>query len=151
MNKKTLNRIIIAVLLTSNLILLGFIFFSRPPRPPMPKQFIIKKLGFDKVQIEKYEGLIKTHQEAMFQLESKMKVSKKELYSSLSRYDDMQANDSLLAELGKTQIEIEKLHYQHFSEIKKICRKEQIPAFEALSVEFVNLFSRGGIKKGKRK
>jgi hypothetical protein len=151
MNKKTLNRLLIAVLLITNLLLLGFIFFSKHPHPPGPKHFIVKKLGFDREQIEKYEGLIKSHQEAMQKLESKMKASKNELYSSLSKNEDKPANDSLLVELGKTQIEIEKLHYQHFSEIKKICRKEQIPAFEALTVELVNLFNRGGMKKGKRR
>ena len=151
MTKKNLNRVLIAVLLISNLLLLGFIFFSKPPHPPRPKHIIVKKLGFDKEQIAKYEALIKTHREAMFQLESKMKVSKNELYSSLSKNEDKPANDSLLAELGKTQMEIEKLHYQHFSEIKKICRKEQIPAFETLSGELVNLFNRGGLVKEKRK
>jgi protein CpxP len=151
MTKRILNRVLIAVLLISNLLLLGFIFFSKPPHPPRPKHIIVKKLSFDKGQIAKYESLIKTHQEGIMQLEAKMKASKTALYKSLLKNEDNPTNDSLFAELGNTQIEIEKLHYQHFREIKKICRTEQIPAFEALSGELVNLFNRGGMKKGKRK
>ncbi len=148
MNKNTFYRILIAVLLLTNLSLIGFIFL-RKPQHPSPKHFIIQKLSFDKEQIENYEKLIKTHQDGILQLELRMKALKNELYALLSKKEASPPNDSIISELGKTQIEIEELNYQHFSEIKKLCRKEQIQAFETLTGELVKLFFRGEIKKRK--
>ncbi len=147
MNKKTLNRIIIAVLLTSNLILLGFIFFSRPPRPPMPKEVIIKKLGFDKDQKAEYLQLTKVHHEAVMALESKIKEKKKELYSTLANANGNTNVDSLAKAIGQIQTEIEHTHYSHFTAIKNLCRKEQLPAFNELSKELGDLFFRHRKKK----
>ena len=147
MNKKTLNRIIIAVLLTSNLLLLGFIFFARPPHPPMPKQVIIKKLGLDKNQSEKYLLLTKKHREAVIVLESKIKDKKNELYRNLSTTADSADTNAAAVEIGKIQTEMEQLHYAHFLEIKNLCRKEQLPAFNELSKELVDLFFRHRMKK----
>ncbi len=147
MNKKTLNRIIIAVLLTSNLILLGFIFFSRPPRPPMPKEVIIKKLGFDKDQKAEYLQLTKAHHEAVMALESKIKEKKKELYSTLSATEDSAIINAAASEIGQIQTEIEYTHHKHFTEIKNLCRKEQLPAFNELSKELGDLFFRHRKKK----
>jgi hypothetical protein len=147
MNKKTLNSIIIAVLLTSNLILLGFIFFSKPPHPPMPKQVIIKKLGLDKTQTADYLQLTKAHQEAVIALESKIKEKKKELYITLANANGNTNVDSLANAIGQIQTEIEHTHYKHFTEIKNLCRKEQLPAFNELSKELGDLFFRHRKKK----
>ena len=147
MNKKTLNRIIIAVLLTSNLILLGFIFFSRPPLPPMPKELIFKKLGFDKDLKAEYLQLTKVHHEAVMALEAKIKEKKKELYSTLANENGSTNVDSLAKAIGQIKTEIEHTHYSHFTAIKNLCRKEQLPAFNELSKELVDLFFRHRKKK----
>jgi len=147
MNKQLINRLIIAALLISNLLLLGFCFFSKPPHPPRPKQLIIKKLDFDKTQIAKFEALIKSHQDGIIALEESIKTKKNELYSSLAESTESSKTEMLISEIGKTQSEIEKLHYRHFEEIKKLCREDQLPAYKELSKELVNLFFKHRMKR----
>lgn len=147
MNKKILNSIIIVVLIATNLFLLGFIFFSKPPHPPMPKQVIIKKLGLDKTQTANYLQLTKAHHEVVIALESKIKEKKNELYSTLANGNGNVNVDSLANAIGQIQTEIEHTHYKHFIEIKNLCRKEQLPAFNELSKELGDLFFRHRKKK----
>lgn len=147
MSKQLIYRLIIVVLLISNLLLLGFCFYSKPPHPPMPKQIIIKKLNFDKAQIAKFEVLIKSHRDGIIAREESIKTKKNELYSSLAETANNSKTELLISEIGKSQTEIENLHYKHFEEIKKLCREEQLPAFKELSKELVNLFFRHRMKR----
>ena len=113
----------------------------------MPKEVIIKKLGFDKDQKAEYLQLTKAHHEDVMALESNIKEKKKELYSTLANGNGNANVDSLAKAIGQIQTEIEHTHYKHFTEIKNLCRKEQLPAFNELSKELGDLFFRHRKKK----
>ena len=147
MNRRSLNIIFISILILSNLVLAGFILFRKPPHPPKPREIIIRKLNFDKEQAEKYDLLIKAHQESIIVNEKKMLSLKNGLYGSLSKNGHGSNSDSLSLEIGKIQTEMERIHYSHFLEIKKLCKAEQLPAFEALTVELAKMFSRPQMKR----
>ena len=147
MNRRSLNILLISTLLLSNLLLVAFIVFRRPPHPPMLREIIVRKLNFDKEQISKYDIFIKAHQEGIRANEKKMLDLKTELYSSLSKKENETFADSLSLAIGKIQTKTEKIHFQHFIEIKKLCKAEQLPAFEALTVELAKMFSRPQMKR----
>jgi hypothetical protein len=91
--------------------------------------------------------LVKSHRDALIALESRIKDSKKELYTNLANTNGNTNIDSIAIVIGQIQTEIEHTHYKHFQEIKDLCRKEQIPAFNELSKELGDLFFRHRKKK----
>jgi hypothetical protein len=72
---------------------------------------------------------------------------KTELYSSLSKKENETFADSISVAIDKIQTETEKIHFQHFIEIKKLCKSELITAFESLSLELSKLFSKPQMKR----
>lgn len=143
MNKQNMYKYLSALLLLTNLLVIGFIFSSKFTHPHHngPKDLIIKKLNFDQDQGAKYEELIKWHRGEMNRTQSQMLILKKSLYSKLNSEVSSAEKDSLVNEIGILQTQIERINYKHFDDIKALCRKDQLPAFEKLSFELADLFS----------
>lgn len=146
MSKRSLNILLIAGLLLSNLLLISFIVFRKPPHPPKPREIIIRKLDFDKEQLAKYDLLILEHQKQIKAKEQEMMSLKKELYTELSKAEASDKSDSLSLEIGKVQTQIEQVHFKHFGDIKGICKAEQLAAYQALTQELSKMFSRPRMK-----
>ena len=127
MNKVKLLSIIIVGLLISNLALVCFLFFKKPPFPKQegPRDSVIEKLHFDDSQIKEYDKMIGIHRTEILAKENEIRILKNKLYSTLkqSKNDTV---DSLIQQLGKVQCEIETIHYAHFEAIKKLCHENQI-------------------------
>ena len=143
MNKVKILSFISIGLLIANLALIGFLISnkSRHPKRERPFKIISEKLKFDELQVGKYEDLIKTHQASMKVTEEQLLSLKNELYTSLADTSKKKMTDSLFAEIGKQQASIEKIHYNHFLDLKNLCRPEQMSAFEALSSNIAKLFA----------
>jgi len=144
MNRKKFYIITIALLFISNLATLFFIMQKGKQKYPVEntKEIIIKKLGFNEQQIVTYEKLIEQHKENIFANDKKIFQLKKELYSLLLTNANEQQTDSLTTEIIKVQKEIETVHFNHFKDIKTICKPEQAQKFEALAWELNTLFSK---------
>ncbi|MBU0696885.1 MAG: hypothetical protein KKE39_10245 [Bacteroidetes bacterium] len=144
MTKTKFLTIGVVILLILNFGTLTFLFTKKPPHPLKfeqegPKKIIIERLGFDKQQIEKYELLIKNHQQAIEKLQKEIKESKNELYATLVTSDT--SNVELLEkEISYLQLEIEKTHYQHFQDIKILCKPNQLIKFNDLALDLAKLF-----------
>ena len=105
-----------------------------------PRNIIIKKLDFDDRQIKQYESLIQWHRGEIDKSQEQMVQLKNELYSTLVD-SNTATKDSLINEISIIQKNIETIHYKHFQDIKKICKTEQLVAFEKLSKEIAALFA----------
>ena len=141
MNKLKILYATIIVLLLSNLLLAGAFFIrGRFHHGEGPKKIIIEKLHFDKNQIATYEKLITAHRAAIKANREKLATQKNELYSTLVVENNSQ-KDSLLSEINKTQLAIENIHYNHFLDIKKICKPSQQAYFNDLTEEIASLFA----------
>jgi UDP-glucose 6-dehydrogenase len=151
MNKSKLNTIIVIGLLLSNIILVCFILFKKPPHPmrPKPREIIIEKLGFDENQVAAYDVIIKEHQKNIRNKEEQIMNVKKQLYFLVGNNIENNLKDSLITQLGNLQMDIENIHYSHFVEIKKICKPEQMERFNQLLDEIAILFSRPMMEKPK--
>ena len=149
MKKDSILIVCIIALLLLNLGTLGFLFSEStghkpPPKPILPEmqkpgELIIERLNFDKTQQKLYQELIQEHHKAIRLLENKRFNLKEILYHSLKKEDH--SIDTIVEQLGNLQKEIELTHYNHFTEIKAICKPEQMNAFDSLAEDFANIFN----------
>ncbi len=143
--------LIIAVvgLLGLNLAIIGAIFI-RERRPPLrgegsgrnePKLFVIEKLKFDEKQIMEYEALIEVHRSQRETSNQKIHYLKNELYASVAQ-GSSEIRDSLIGSVLEEQKKLELINYNHFADIKMLCRPEQQKEFDELSKKLLDIFSR---------
>lgn len=130
-------------LVTSNLLLAGFILFKKPPphRKHLPRKIIIKKLNFNEDQIERYNLLIDDHKALIEDKERKIIIAKNQLYRQLAEPVLNDQSDSLLLVIANAQKEIEGIHFNHFKEIKNLCNSDQQELFTALAGKLANIFT----------
>lgn len=157
MNKLNFYKFLIAALVISHIILLSFMFFGNKKKRTFegPKKVIIERLAFDARQTESYEKLIVEHQKTIASKSKEIRKIKNSLYAHLcADTQNVMRTDSLQAALTTVKSNIEKIHYDHFLDIKALCTPEQIPAFNKLSKDIAKLFSKEKsplAKKSKKK
>lgn len=147
-SKTLVAAVVVLILLNVSLLIFGSL---RPPHHPSGtndgvKHTIAKKLNFDTDQIARYEQIIVIHQQKIKEQEELIKVAKNELYRNL-RNDDQTIKESTLRKIGLLQTNIEQIHYDHFIEIKNLCKEEQLAFFNELQTELGRLFSKPPPKK----
>ena len=110
-----------------------------------PKRIIIERLHFDKDQVAEYEKLIDEHQSSIRSADDSIRIVKNGLYQTLNN-ENFAGKDSLVARLGVLQNQIEGVHYNHFAQLKKLCKPGQLNAFNDLTKDLARFFAPG--KKG---
>jgi periplasmic protein CpxP/Spy len=150
MSKIKLLTIAVIGLLAINIAVLGFLLLRKPPMPPNgipqaeekkgPKQIIIDKLQFDKEQVTLYESLIVEHRESVKALKDSISDTKNNLYQTL-KTKTFASKDSLINLLSALQKRIESVHYEHFAQIKKLCKPQQMEDFKKLTSELALYFT----------
>ena len=91
---------------------------------PQLKEIIVKELAFDENQRELYYELVKEHQEQSSQIRSQIAAAKMDYY----QFD--QPNPSAINILKVAYGRLDSLNHAHFSQIRKICRQEQMEDFD---------------------
>ncbi|WP_294300242.1 hypothetical protein [uncultured Chryseobacterium sp.] len=142
MNKNRFYIFIIVGLLISNLLLAGFMMMNKPPQHLGPRNLIIERLHFNEKQIRQYDALIGYHRMQISGKEHDL-MNLKSQYYSLLRSGNRQKENSLVDKIGKTNMEMEKINFKHFQDIKRICRPDQVPYFDHLINDFESLFAPG--------
>ena len=151
MNKSKILSLLVIVMLIINIGIISYFVFmnkenSISHQKRMPREIVIEKLSFNQEQIAAYDVTIKRHQNAIRTLDDSIRNKKNQLYSRLkNNASEIDKNDSLVIELGNYQKQIETTHFNHFIEIKNICKPEQLDDFNSLTSELSKIFS------GKRK
>jgi periplasmic protein CpxP/Spy len=149
MSKIRLLSIAVIGLLLINAGIVGFLLLRKPPVPPEgngpvkkegPKKIVIERLNFDKDQVGEYEKLIAEHQVAVRGLKDSINNTKNDLYQSL-KTENLAGKDSLINLLSVLQKRIESVHYEHFIQIKKLCRPDQAENFNALTKDLSGYFT----------
>lgn len=112
----------------------------RPKDRVKPKNHIIQQLKFDENQIKEYEKSIKIHFNGIKNAETELRNLKNELFSQLINTDETKKTE-IISKISEIQSKIENIHFKHFMEIKKICRKDQIDDFKKLTKDLAKLFS----------
>ena len=65
---------------------------------------------------------------------------KNELYSQLSKPMQDQQTDSLMTAISILQKEVEMINYAHFSDIRALCRPDQLDDFNTFAQELAQIF-----------
>lgn len=141
MKNKLLIPLIIG-LIVSNGLLIGFFITKKPQHPNKanPKEIVIHSLQFDSNQIKDYNQLIDEHRKLTRNKEEELKSTKKKLFQLLNNKTAPKSSDSLINILATTHAEIEKLHYQHFKEIRNLCNPDQLESYNELTTDLINIF-----------
>ena len=131
--------IIIIILLVMNITALALLWLGRPegrrPQsgPPNPveeknrtEQMLQKELGFDKMQTEQYLKMRLEHRSQAQQLNDEIRQLKKEMFDEVLQ-DNPQPllSDSLLRLVQEKQAKLEQVTFQHFLDLKKLCKPDQ--------------------------
>ncbi|NOS93336.1 MAG: hypothetical protein HOP30_15565 [Cyclobacteriaceae bacterium] len=149
MSREKLLTIAVIGLLLINVCTVSFFFFTKPPQQPggpppfgrmEPKNQIVESLHFDQQQIADYEKLIAPHRQTIRELNDRIHETKSSLYQLLSS-ENGAVKDSLISTLGSLQMQIETTHYDHFKDIKALCKPDQLVYFETLSAQLTNFFN----------
>jgi hypothetical protein len=146
MNKTKVLGFTVIALVILNFGILVFLFLSKgndgPKERKLPREIVIEKLHFDENQIIEYDKTILIHQKNIRDLDDSIRATKNELYQLLNseNIDNIQ-KDSLYLKLAGFQKQIETTHFNHFLEIKKLCKKEQLSDYKNLTEELSKLFS----------
>lgn len=149
MSKIKLLNIALIGLLVINLALLTFIFLRKAPqspdgKPPLssggPKEMIVKELHFDKDQVSQYEKLIEVHRKSVNLYDDSISITKNELYESLEN-ENTSSKDSLISRIADLQKKIEIIHYDHFADIRRICKPDQLVYYNELISKLADFFN----------
>lgn len=122
-------------------ILMMFVFFN-DKKKQKPREIIIEKLKFDEIQIKQYDKTIFVHQNNIKILDDSIRITKNKLYQLLKNDKiNVSKKNELINKINSFQTKIENVHFNHFIEIKKLCKKDQLNDFNKLSDELSKLFS----------
>ncbi|MBL4709059.1 MAG: hypothetical protein JKY48_11550 [Flavobacteriales bacterium] len=154
MNTNKLLRTTVVALIIINLITIGSIFLNKNSdrthhkgrKYSEPREAIITALNFDSEQQIAYKQLIKNHRSSIKTIEQERVIVKKALYLLLNE-KDQSSKDSLLERLSSYQLKIESTHFNHFNDIRSICKEDQLSKFESLSKKIGCIFQRKPMKK----
>ena len=108
---------------------------------------IIEKLQLDTKQQAVFEAMVELQIKRVKKDEKQIIATKENLYRLLTQPEiDLKAKDSLIEVLGNLQKEIENSRFNHFKEVRKICKTlQQKENFNILTLELAKMCSRRGI------
>ncbi|WP_395062852.1 hypothetical protein [Flavobacterium sp.] len=146
MNKTKLLSFAVLALLLLNFGILGFLFFSKDKEGfngrKMPREIVIDKLHFDKNQTVTYGKMISKHQETIRNIDDSIRTTRNQLYKLLNAETiDSSKRDSLYEKFAGFQKQIETTHFNHFLEIKSICKEAQLDEYKDLTQELSTIFN----------
>jgi periplasmic protein CpxP/Spy len=147
--KKNGLKYLVMIALLINAATLIFFWLHRPPpqgdRPPprgkMQQDKLIESLNFDENQQKTFEILRGQHRQAMDSFSREIAENRKILYEKMP-LNDAKTADSLMVRIGYAQQKIEAVTFQHFTEVRKICRPEQQQKLDKMLLEVASIVSK---------
>ena len=138
MTRQVLLAVAVVVLLVLNGITLAMLFGGHhppvgPPAKGGPKLIVIERLGFDPDQVARYEGLIVEHRATIDEKDAAIRAARIALFTDLREPSPLD-RDSLITVITGLQASVERIHYDHFADVRALCRPEQLPKFDELVV-----------------
>lgn len=114
---------------------------NRRENRPEPKEMIISRLKLDENQIVSYEKLIRDHRSKIQSREVLLLQAKKNFYYTLKnpKLKETEVEDKLI-QINLVQKEIERIHYDHFLQIRALCKENQQLLFDELTKDLPQLF-----------
>lgn len=127
--------IIIGILVIVNAVMLTLLWkrgdrpFERFPRHT--ENFLERKLDLDKNQIEEFKNSRKRHLDDIEEIQDKIGHIRMRL-NEANRNERPLEVDTLIDQLGKMHMQLERVNIRHFEELRKICNADQKMMFDSL-------------------
>lgn len=127
-------KIAIVLLLLLNIGTLSFLWMHRPPPPDQrgPFQFLIRATGMDEEQQKAYAQLRDKHRSQVEAFKTQNSALRKQLFGLLAQQG---AGDPMVLQLTDSIASIKRqeeiLTYEHFRQVRAICRPDQQTRFDA--------------------
>ncbi len=136
--------LLLLLLLNTTLLVLLFarpapeVVHHGPPGHERPRDFLVRELKMDRAQEEQYDALIVQHRSQVDHLQAEIRDYREALVLQYNK-PATGAIDSLTAEIGKAQAEIERATFLHFGEVRAICTPEQQAVFDRVIRETIRM------------
>jgi len=130
----------VALLLLLNIGTLVFMWAHRPPPPAGAGafMFLVKATNMDKAQIEAYEQLKTAHRVKMDAFRAQNGQLRGKLFELMSQHGSNDPAVALLMDsIASSRRQEEIVTYDHFREVRAICRPDQQAKFDAAIGEAV--------------
>ena len=131
MEQTKILKIAVAALFALNVGLLAFLLLHRPPEPPF--QLLIRELQLDADQQAAYKQLREAHHQQILAHQQKNEDLHRVFFELLTAPELDSNRLHLLADsIATVKKEEEMSTFQHFREVRALCRPAQIPKFDAV-------------------
>jgi periplasmic protein CpxP/Spy len=141
-------KYLVAIALIVNAATLIFFWYNRPPqegkRGANQGGMLVEELKLDKKQQALFQSLRVQHHQAHDSLLQLIAEERQVLYSQKQA-----VNDTIVNKIGLLQAEIERITYDHFKEVRKICTPEQQVQLDTLLGKTVQNILMPKKKRGK--
>lgn len=122
-----------------------------PPHPPRhaegggPAKMIIEELKFSAEQVKQFEELKRSHQSSIRELNDKGREIR-HAYFELLKSDEVDQKhvDELSSAIASNQKEIEKVTFDHFKDVRKLCNTDQKKHFDEIIGDILRHMAGGG-------
>lgn len=151
MNRTRLLTIAVIGLLLLNFGTLTYMFLNKshdetgPPhsgKEEGPKYIIMARLHFNQTQKLQYSAMVDEHRRATRELHEESRAIHDKLFLLLrDRTTDEEKKMHLIEQIAENQERIEKLNFEHFQEIKSLCKGVQLKYFDELVYNLGKLFA----------
>lgn len=135
---------IIGILVVMNIVLLGIVWFGRPPHlgGQELRKFVEQNLKFTAEQSKQYDVLISEHRKRIREIDEQTKEAKQALFQLVNESADTVKEKALTEQLAKLAIEKEMVTLNHFRKIRnRICTAEQKVLLDKLISEVLEKMS----------
>lgn len=141
--------LIILLLLVANTVTLVLFWTGRNQQPPQQgpapqllAEFLTKELQLDSVQQQQYQQLIQAHRSAAAPLRQRIVDLKDSLFLLLKQGNPSDtAKGAATAKIAATTQQLERLHIDHFQQVRAICTPAQQQQFDNLLHDIVRRLS----------
>ncbi len=145
MNKSKLLTGIIILLLLVNSAALIYLWRSNnvSKREAMlsPAEFLIRKTGMDDAQKNKYYELVKQHRKATRRLKDDLTLARETYFSFLGKNVSDSSKQSALQEMNSINNELSLITFDHFTNVRSLCNKEQQVKFDDAIEEVLKMMA----------
>jgi len=153
MERTKLLTVAVVGLLILNLLTIGFLILNtnrpRRPEPPNPNKgsgpalIIIERLRLDAQQERAFQKLRNAHHRQSELLSAQSVELYRSYYGLLaSEKPDTARKNALEGQIAENQAAVAKLNFDHFAQIKALCRPDQQADFTRLVADLNRLFGR---------
>ncbi len=104
-------------------------------------RFLVDKLNFDENQKRELETLVRVYFAEIKEINTQIHISREKIAEELMNNSN-RSSDSLLLELTRYKMNLERTTLEHFTAIRDLCNADQKIAFDSLFVKMMHHFDR---------